>query len=88
MMEVHLTDASVSTLLGSKKDSMATVYLDQVKSINKVTDKDIEAIFAYLKDHPAYAEEIYGGMIKEINERQRSEKKDKKEKRDKKEVPK
>lgn len=86
LIQIHLTDASVTSLLGEMKDSMAQVYMEQVKAINKLTADDIESIFNYLKNNPAFAEEIYGNIITEINERQLEDKKDKKEKEKKKDT--
>ena len=73
LIQIHLTDASVTSLLGEQKDSMSYAYLDQVKKINNVTDEDIESIFTYLKGHPDFAEEVYGNMIKKVNEQQRAQ---------------
>ena len=75
LTQVHLTDATVTSLLGEQKDSMSKVYLAQVKKINDITDEDIESIFDYLKNHPEFAEEIYGKMILEVTEMQRTDSK-------------
>ncbi len=72
LIQIHLTDASVTSLLGEQKDSMTKVYLEQVKEINNITDVEIASIFTYLKEHPEFAEEIYGSMITEVNKQQRS----------------
>lgn len=85
LMQVHLTDASASTLLGEFKDSVSNVYMDQVKAINKITDEEIESIFIYLKDHPEFAEEVYQNMIKDINQVQTEAKAQRKKERELKE---
>ena len=83
LLQVHLTDAGSASLIGEIKDSIALLYMNQVKEINQITDEEIESIFTYLRENPEFSAEVYSNLVTTINELKESKKKKAKDKKSK-----
>ncbi|MEM1322193.1 MAG: DUF4296 domain-containing protein [Bacteroidota bacterium] len=69
LADIHLAEAAMQQAYKETKDSLAGVYYEQIYTIHKVSEAQLEAELKYLQSHPDLAEAIYGQVLEVLNER-------------------
>jgi len=67
IVDAHLAEAALQNLTKARKDSMATLYYNQIFQIHEVSQETFETNMNILKAHPHVAESVYEKVIDQLN---------------------
>lgn len=70
LADVHLAEAALQNLRGTLKDSMATVYYNQVYKIHGIKESEFKASMEFLKDNPKVLDRIYLQVLENLSIRE------------------
>ena len=67
MLDVHVAEAAMAQLQGgTKKDSLANRYYDQIAEIHQIDRETLDSCLAILQRNPELTMEIYEKMAEEM----------------------
>jgi hypothetical protein len=71
LIDIHLAESAMLHEIGSKKDSLATLYYDQVMQIHGMDRAVFDTCIAILRRNPALMQEIYAKVGKELEKKKK-----------------
>ncbi|MCG8328109.1 MAG: DUF4296 domain-containing protein [Chitinophagales bacterium] len=69
IVDAHIAEAALQNLRGDLKDSMATIYYEQICTIHNIEKADFDSSMALLRERPEEIERIYREAMNEIDRR-------------------
>lgn len=71
LLDVHIAESAMSQLQnGSRKDSLAEKYYNQIAEIHHIDRETLDSCLAILQRNPEMASEIYGKISEDIDKQQ------------------
>ncbi|MFK8104628.1 MAG: DUF4296 domain-containing protein [Saprospiraceae bacterium] len=74
LTDVHIAEGAAQNLVQPVKDSMLTLYYQQIFDIHKLEEADFKADMIYLSNHSKVSQDIYERVLNEITKREAAEK--------------
>lgn len=69
MIDVHSAEAALQSVFGSRKDSLAGVYYEQIYKIHAIDSTQFQELMQSLRDNPALMKEVYDRAVIQVEER-------------------
>ncbi len=70
LIDVHVAEAAMQGLNQQRKDSLTSLYYNQIFEIHSIKEADFYSQMEYMKLHPEYMEKIYEKVLSEITRRE------------------
>ncbi len=74
LADVHIAEGAAQNLVQPIKDSILTLYYQQIFDIHKLEEADFKADMIYLSNHSEVSQAIYEQVLNEITKREAAEK--------------
>ena len=69
LIDIHLAEAAIQPLPGKMKDSLRTLYFDQIFEIHQVHPVDFEVTMEMLEKNPKEMRRIYKTLTEKIDQK-------------------
>ncbi len=67
LADAHLAEAALQNYHGSKRDSLAILYYEQIFAIHGVRKEDFEYTYDQMRQQPEQLDEIYGEVMARLD---------------------
>lgn len=67
LADAHVAEAALQNIHGPRRDSLATLYYDQIFAIHGITKEDFEYTYDRMREQPELLDEIYGEVMARLD---------------------
>ena len=69
LIDVHAAEAALQNVYGSKKDTLAKVYYQQIYEVHEIDSTTFAELMELVRNYPKHLKEVYGLAMEQIKSR-------------------
>jgi len=67
--DIHLAEAALQNVNGATRDSLSTLYYQEICTIHQIEEATLDSTLALLRNNPVKMSKLYGRVLEKVTNR-------------------